>query len=45
MKAITNETGTFFVDDNGVLLRYESTPQTPKVPQNDDPGRGCITFG
>lgn len=25
MKTITNETGTFYIDDNGVLLRYEST--------------------
>ena len=25
MKQITNETGTFYIDDSGVLLRYEST--------------------
>ena len=27
MKQITNETGTFYIDDSGVLLRYEHTPQ------------------
>lgn len=24
MKQITNETGIFYIDDSGVLLRYES---------------------
>ena len=27
MKQITNETGTFYIDDSGVLLRYEHTPK------------------
>lgn len=35
MKQITNETGTFYIDDNGVLLRYKSTVQN-----NDCPGEG-----
>ena len=32
MKQITNETGTFYIDDNGVLLRYKSTAQNNDCP-------------
>lgn len=32
MKTVTNETGTFYIDGNGVLLRYESTSQNKDCP-------------
>lgn len=35
MKTITSETGTFFIDGNGVLLRYESADQN-----NNDHDKG-----
>jgi len=38
-KQITNETGIFYIDDSGVLLRYEHTPQ------NDIYDDGCRSIG